>query len=594
VVTPSELSSIRDKLDQEPYASMMTNFYTKEEKLQKEVAEDSNVYSVADLLNIQSILCLITDEPVWAEKAWNNFMFLINDTVFVQNHLSTGLTRGSILYSLSISYDFCFNAWEPFQRKKAAKHVYDLMVSVNSNMGYFANYAMESNWMGVRYGTVLLAACVLDDYKIKKDTSLKPRSYPFLWDALKRLNDHMTASLTSNGWHLESKGYHFYDWKFSIPGILALQQKYHLPEFQLGNYVPKALHSLRGIAISTVNIHTPFGKGVQPDFSDNGVHGGMGLFNLGLAVYPGEQIPYIKWMHEYLYNPETFKHLGESLFYAFANYPGTIQAVNPKQAGWNHYFDKEMGVAIFRNRYKNENDIVAAFKSTNIRPKGHQGADNLGFRIIGLENIWVPGGGRTNWVKGQTTLFPHKQFNHIRERFAQHTGEILSYHPSENGSGYVTGKGSCMGTRQHKRYFHVDYTPETGAEALFIVADSSENGRYWRLNTPEFNTITLQKQGFTLTAPNQSTLKAVVLQPDAAFAMDTGKVRYGGETVRHNPGICYHQKCYSHNKYIDIRCNKNIVVVMTLQKGNRKHPEVKFYRQKQKILVGQQTINLNQ
>lgn len=592
VITSSEVSGLRQQLHQSPYQSMFRNIHETVESLTKEAKTDSNVYTISFLMVNQAILHLLSEKPEWAKKAYNNYRILYHDSSILNNSVSFGLTRATVLYNMALTYDFCFNAWNLPERKTASQHLFELMYSVNASMGYSANYALASNWMGVRYGSVILAAAVYDDYQTEADAHKQPRSLPFLWDASRRLREHFDASLTSNGWHMESKGYHSYDWQFSIPAVIALQNRYQLSEYELHHYAPEALHSLHGIATSTVNIKYPGGKGIQPDFSDNAPSTGLRLFNLGLAAYPDKQLPYIKWMHQYLYDSTPYHDKRGSLLYALIAYPENMLAQNPEKAGWLNYVDEEMGVVLFRNQFKNEADIVAAFKTTNIRPQGHTGADNLGFRIIGLGSIWAVGGGRTNWVKGQTTLFPHKQFKKIRNQRPNKTGNLLNYTTNKDGSGYAVGSGSCMGVRNHKRYFWADYNQTSGAEAVFAVLDSSDNGKYWRLNTPEFNTINLHNDGFTLTAPNNNSLKATVVFPENP-SIDTGRVRYGGETIRHNPGICYHDSCYEYSKTIDIKCKGNIMVVMTLQQEGEEHPEVKIGRDKQRIHIGKTILNIN-
>jgi hypothetical protein len=125
-----------------------------------------------------------------------------------------------------------------------------------------------------------------------------------------------------------------------------------------------------------------------------------------------------------------------------------------------------------------------------------------------------------------------------------------------------------------------------------VVADSSKNGRIWRLNTPEFNSITTDKEGFTITTPDGASLRGHVLQVKKPLNINTGKVRYGGETVRHNGGIHYRGQNYIYNNWIDIENDGEITVVLTLQPQGRKHPEVNLGASDHEVLVGGQRILL--
>jgi hypothetical protein len=93
------------------------------------------------------------------------------------------------------------------------------MYSVNATMGHSANCSIESNWMGVRYGSVILTSYIWDDVAAQKDR--KNPAYALRWDASKRLQEHMERTLFSNGWNGESMSYHIYGWTFVGPALLA-------------------------------------------------------------------------------------------------------------------------------------------------------------------------------------------------------------------------------------------------------------------------------------------------------------------------------------------------------------------------------------
>lgn len=568
IVKKTDIGEIRSKIQTGPYKEFYENIrITAYEMEQKENINtiSGHITSLSHLAKIQAYLYMLTGDKTWSEKSLKHVTTLVSDKNFFLDPVSRGLTRATILFNVAMSYDLCYESWSKEIREKIAGKLIPVIQSVSSNMGYDANYALESNWMGVRYATVLFASLVCDDF----NTGPGERSIllPFEWDANKRLKEHIDANLNSNGWNVESMGYHQYNWSFIGPALMALQNKYVGNEdFALENYAPKAIHSVHALSTFTVAIHGRRGKGIKADLSDDHTLSSNNIMSMGLCFYPGEQKPAIQWMHDYLIDPElTRSERGEVIYSIICN--NDISKINPERLGWLNYADEEQGVVLFRNRFRDQHDIVVTFTATSRRAHGHQGYDNLTFRIIGLGNIWVVGAGRTGMVQGQTNLFPQGDMSEMKG-IKGITGELLDYHFRHDGSGYACGRGSCLGVSHHKRHIRVDYSPEGKMKALITVTDSSANGRTWRLNTPEFNEVKIQDNGFLIIAPDKSYLKAEMKSMENPI-ITTERVRYGGNTMRHNTGICLHGECYEYTTAIDVKCDQNIQIQMVLNSPNK-------------------------
>lgn len=212
------------------------------------------------------------------------------------------------------------------------------------------------------------------------------------------------------------------------------------------------------------------------------------------------------------------------------------------------------------------------------------------FRIFGFGAPLVVGAGRTSLVAGQTNLFPGPVTP--KDRGNSSAGTFLGYGTSVDGSGWACGRGSSTGVQAHTRCFMADYRGGSGAAAVFVVADSSQNGRIWRLNTPEFNTIKTDKNGFTITTPDGATLRGHVLQGKQPLTLRTGLVKFGGETVRHNTGIHYRGKNYQHTRWVDVETAGDLVVVLTLQPKGKKHPRVEAGATANTVVVGGKEMTL--
>lgn len=586
IVTSEELLALRAKAEREPFRSMLQHKIEHVKKEQTEQAERVyDPYADGDLMVQQAFLYLLTGEERWAEDCWRSAQLVLDDEEILKNPISRGLTRARLLKNLALSYDFCFPAWSQAQRKAVNDQLYETMFSVNANMGYTANYSIESNWMGVRYGSVMLASFVWDP---EDQESHRTPEKPLQWDAGKRLQDHLEKQIFANGWNGESMSYHIYGWTFVGPALLSMQN--NLSSFSLQDFAPETVNTLHGLMTSTVAIKHRGIRGVNADLSDDDMmFTTAGVLAMGFSLYPEDQHAALKWMHDYLINPEDYQHYtDETLFYSILYYPENMMAHNPAEIGWLSYHDPEQGIVIRRNRFRDEHDIVTTYNAKETRIRGHAGPDANTFRVIGLGVPWIIGGGRTGLTAGQSNLFP--SFEETNERDRKTLGKLHKYKFFDKGA-YAIGSGSALGTHDHQRIMYTSFDDQSGAEAVIIIADESDNGRRWRINTPAFNQYQKSENGYMLTAPNGNTLKVTFLPASPDRQVEMGTLRYGGDTESHNLGIWYQNQGYANSRYIDVFCNQDITAVITLQKGGVKHPEV-FRQSQSEIVVGAFKVTL--
>ncbi len=497
VISQDDVLSVRQKIKWEPYKNSYIRF-RRDLHLMEQKLDTLNTrtydYSSAYLAFYYGCMFLFTDSVYYCDKAFMICNEVFRDSIVAQNRFSFGLSRAMILKNMALVYDFCFSGFDDDQRKIMLEGIFDLMSSVAAGMGYHANYALQSNWMGVRYSSIVIAASVWDDYGVLSGEYPRSRALPFLWDAINRLREHINLNITGNGWNTESLSYHGYNWSFIAPALMCIQKAYK-SDVELPVFAPNALMSLHAQGTATISIRNTNDRGMQPDLSDDDPMTGSGLFALALPLYPQEQTPYIKWMFDYLFDTTISANHRGSLFYAIAFYPDTVKPMNPAGGGWLNYYDPEQGVLLFRNRFLDENDVLGCFNATAQRPQGHQGPDNLTFRIIGLGSLWAVGAGRTARAEGQTNLFPVTNLQGFSAN--NKTGQMLNYTFFGNGSGVGMASGSCLNVVNHIRYFEADYS-NPDAVAVFIISDTSDNGKMWRLNTPEFNRFNYQPAGSCL------------------------------------------------------------------------------------------------
>jgi hypothetical protein len=286
---------------------------------------------------------------------------------------------------------------------------------------------------------------------------------------------------------------------------------------------------------------------------------------------PREQLPAFKWMYDYLVGANGDKSWdcrGGGGLYSILYYPADLQAQNPAALMGLNFVDTSHGLVIFRNRFQDENDIVAVVNAHSRQPEGcHGGPDTNTIRILGLGSCFVVGGGRTGDPNGQTNLFPARPEN----RAPGGLGKLTRHEFTKDGGGLALATGSCMGVLEHKRLFAADFSGRAGAPAVFVDAETSQNGKLWRLNTPEFNVLTAGANSFTLTSPVGSSLKCTVVEPKQVAFRQGAVQRGGGEG---HAGFPYRDRKYINNKWIEFDCAGNVLVVMTLQEKGKAAPAV--------------------
>jgi hypothetical protein len=381
-----------------------------------------------------------------------------------------------------------------------------------------------NNWFAVRYGAALLSYLACDETESGWSSNYNT--------CLSKLRTHLDANLTkrtdANGWNPEGIAYAQYPGYFMYPAAFALNR---LKSVNLVSEFPamtKALWSTyQGVLpidrySRTTAPNSPadgYGKGLRPDFTDD--HNGWdpeGTAALAFAFAPPSHKPGMKWMFRRLcgdlgdrtWDCSTGNGLWSLLFY-----PDATPEANPSTVWGNTYADLSYGVFMFRNRFQDTDDFVMQTHG-NLRPNvgGHYAADGLSFRIYGLGVPWTVGSGRTTDPRGQTTIFPSDP-NSISNSGTRLVPSLVDHFLRQNGDGFTIMNMDTteVGTSNHTRRIITDYSGASGAPGFFVISDSSNDGAFWRLNTPSFNTITTSGDRFTITSPDGQIMTGQVLWP---------------------------------------------------------------------------------
>lgn len=581
LISPKEVPEIRQRIKLEPYKSWYENFRGKTREKAREFNSASmfEAKEAAELAANQCFMYTFTGKQKWSRSSYKNLTKVFKDEEIFNNPISRGLNRAAMLRDMAMAYDHCYSSWSQQQRYNVNCQIYKITYATSANMGLEVNYSLVSNWMGVRWGAVMFASLVWDNPTVEEQSIMEP----LRWNSYKRISDHIELNILKNGWNTENMWYHNYNWSFIGPAPISFQNKFK-ENFTsaLKKFAPDATNTMWGLMTSAVAIETHEGNvGVKADLSDDNQNMEEGLLGMSFRLYPEEQLPAIKWMHDYL---------DESTIYSLPYYPNDVETKNPVKLDWLTYVDKQPGVVVFRNRFQDENDIVATYNASAERSDGHWGPDVNTVRLVGLGSFFVDGAGRTQLVAGQTNLFPGS-ISEDQEGIKSE-GTFLGYQTKPDGSGYACGLGSNTGVKNQQTCLLVDYSMDQSKKGIFVLDYKSDNGEIWRLNTPDYNSIDIHTDGFTITNPDRATLRVQVLGIDRPLDITTGRVRYGGETVWQNTGINYRGKHYKNNKWVDVENNGNFTIVMTLYPKGGSHHQVSSGENTDEIQIGEKLIQL--
>lgn len=548
---PVGVKKLRAEAGKEPLASVKAAI-EKELARQLSTAPSSLAYDMSP--RNQANLYLLTGDKKYAEAAEKKCLEMVADPEVWNKPSSKGLTRCAEALTVALAYDACFDAWSPDTRKLVSQKLLAVGQGIMKSMGQGANTQVANNWQAVRYAGAGCAFLACDE----------PAPAAEAKTAYANLKKHLEANLGENGWNPEGIGYTQYPWMFTGPFGIAAQRA---GVGDLRTDVPRAALTHWTTLAGTVPLERVDGLGLRADLSDD--HPSWhadGTAGLAFWYAPKEQLPAVKWMYDRLCGPAGDKSWdtgGGGGIYTALLYPADLAAKNPAEVVGLTYTDSSHGLAIFRNRFKDDKDVVVVANAHSRQPAGcHGGPDTNTFRVIGLGGCFVVGGGRTGDQNGQTNLFPGSPQAKPAKGTGSGLGKLEAVRFDKLGGGDAVLTGSCMGTADHRRAFGVDYSEKSGAAAVIVDAETSGNGKLWRLNTPEFNAITTKGNQFTLTSPSGATLVGTVIEP-ASPTFRTGTVERGGGAG--HAGYPYLGKKYVNNSWIEFDCNKSVLVVMTLQ-----------------------------
>lgn len=521
---------------------------------------------------------LLTGDDYYANRARFYVDRRINDTT---THIwAYSGQKGLNLYfngkSVAMVYDWCYGApsWDAaFSAEVSAALIAQGNVIADSG-GTEQNTNSASNWQGLRGSSAVLCFLASDDpFTSTRYTNMynKTRNY---------LRDNLGTDPLSRGWNIEGIGYLGYPYAAVMPAVIAAQRDNAAND--IAGPLPAMDYALWTQYAATVR----FLRGDQvwllhPDFGDDNATAddANGAYGFAFAFSHPDLIPGLQYWYQRLLTPEpNWDYTRAGTIFSILYYPEGVTETPPLDIpAWRDGFIDTGGNGYFtyRNQYEDETDMVAQMYLKLRGNKGHSGPDALSFRILGLNTAWAVGGGRyglkTNgqdvFWRSQNTLYPVDPDSTLSTN--GNSGSVVGTPAvTPAGDGHVVSQISRnnVGTTNHKRWFASDYSRDAGVEAVYIIADRSDDGFYWQFNTLDENTISATSDGFLVTGMDGTTLKGTVVYPQGDYTTTIGSRPRGSK-------FCY--GLYGeNNNFFHLRGSGDYLVVLTVAKADQTHPPV--------------------
>lgn len=385
---------------------------------------------------------------------------------------SGALRCGPSLGAIAMAYDLCFEGWDPEFRKK----VVDAFMTYDEG----PNQSLESCALGKRQhpgsnhwgpeigGPALVLLAVKGDPgadEKKVERLLAGNEKCFLRQLTEGWGDH--------GFFAEGDG------AGTISSDTAFVPALQAWRIAGGKDFITPRSNAQWMTLKWVMLTIP---GEKAPFPLRGTYGhnvwsrvglsGSGTFAQGFGAVADEVKPALLWTYNHTFKAaddrakapcDTVSAYPHRAVLSFINWPIGMAEKNPGDLLPRAVEDKHFGFYMFRNRWKDENDVVVTALY-----KGAKG------------NYSVPGGEILVWGLGKKSSFPVKV-----------TGEVKSFIATPNGGIVSTAAGSLG----------VDFSGASGADALLVLAGAVQGGKGGGTVTAGKNTFTVMSLGKAAAEP---------------------------------------------------------------------------------------------
>ncbi len=341
----------------------------------------------------------------------------------------------------------------------------------------------------------------------------------------------------------------------SVLPFLTAYRNVHGEDFATGTSAETVLPYLM------TQVQSPaFGK-EQPVREIRAVSHNAEIFSLGIGIVSRPELKDpARWVFSCLWGMGGDKSFAINLphhaAYALANLARDTDPAQPAALS-NAFEDAQQNVFVFRNQFKNADDIIATVNLAAFRTRklARDSAAPPFYRLAGLGGRW--------------------QLREARER-DDRTDDAMAFLksafvPKPDGSGVLTALSEITQPKTVRKTFAADYSGSSGVPALFVIAQKNSSRLNWTLDASANYAVNIgtADRSFTVAAPSGATLQGTLVGSVARLA---------------TRGL---------SNTLDVTGPSDCVLVLTLQKGPAPEVKVEGAGADQKIVVGGQTINFD-
>ena len=364
------------------------------------------------------------------------------DTRYAFKGANGALRAGPALGWHALGYDLCYDGWDEDYRNRVRDALLNYNDGPNKSLEELvrgSRHGPHSNHWGMQIGGGALALLALmNDPGVDMD-----KIEPLLEVSEKCFIRKLTEGYGDGGYFKEGDGTGSMGHIAFMPALqawrVAAGKDFITPR---PNAQWTSLRWLLGTVVSKDGILFHSRDGYPHNVWDrDGISGGN-YFGIGLGLATPAQKPAWLWFYNHNFREkdlregtpyDTVSYYPHHSILSFVNWPFGIKEVNPAECIPRASVDHTYSYCMFRNRWKDENDIVITFLGK--RPRKHTKEQEIG-------PIWITAVGRTS-------------------QWGRMTGDIKHFANMKDGSAVIAaGDGSCLA---------VDFSGASGAEAMLVM-----------------------------------------------------------------------------------------------------------------------------
>lgn len=596
----TDIPELQDRITREPYLSMFNELVAFGEIDTTAGVEYGQTSAAVNC----AFLYILTGDELWAEKARG----YVEQRIYATGSHGWDVNiKGLTLYwhgrGVALAYDFCYNsaAWqtpadvgdpgsEPFRDRVRTK-LKAQADRIYTSGGTEQNTNPASNWQNNRFASAGLIYLAIEE-------SLSETERQAIDGCMGKVTTYLVRNMgdspDSRGYNIEAIGYQMYPWSFTGPFAIAAER---IGYGRLADAAPAAAgYALWNVYSNALRIPHLWGDhyGIHLDFGDdNNSHRGEGCYGLAFYFCPEFLHPGLRYWYDRIVGElgdQTWDRERIGTMYSILYYRDDIAPANPGlikewtnaslEVGGNGYFT-------FRSDYLHGDDMMAQIYAKFRGNAGHSGPDALSFRIAGLDAPFAVGGGRYGpdiyaadtgakqdaYLRSMNTLYPVDPANELT--ISGDSGKLKGVpqlFPEGGGSVTLSIARNNVNTQNHTRRFLADYSDASGAEAVYVISDTSDDGYWWQLCQvdldPAVDAITTSGNTFMVTNPNGTSMKGTVLYPEGPLTWTTGTRIRGSD-------YGYYGVRYGENEFVHLQsADGDYLVVMTVVDAGGTHPDV--------------------